>query len=84
MESTAKAKKSKTPKKSIQQKLQLIKTKDKKPAKPEKKEEVAEASGSKLLSMEELTSKEETAARAGFKPGKLVFEKSVATAEGQS
>ena len=51
---------------------------------PEKKEEVAEASGSKLLSMDELTSKEETAFRAGFKPGKLFFEKAVGAAEGQS
>ena len=51
---------------------------------PEKKEEVAEASGSKLLSVEELTSKEDTAVRAGLKPGKLIFEKAVGAAEGQS
>ena len=51
---------------------------------PEKKEEVAEASGSKLLSVEELTSKEGTAVRAGLKPGKLMFEKAVGAAEGPS
>ena len=50
---------------------------------PEKKEE-AEPQGSKLLSVDELTSKEETAFRAGFKPGKLIFEKAVGPAEGQS
>ena len=49
----------------------------------EKKEE-AEPQGSKLLSVDELTSKEETAFRAGFKPGKLIFEKAVGPAEGQS
>ena len=50
---------------------------------PEKKEE-AEPSSNKLLSVDEPTSKEETAFRAGFKPGKLVFEKAVGAAEGQS
>ena len=51
---------------------------------PEKKEEVAEASGSKLLSVEELTSKEETAFKAGFQPGKLFCEQAVGAAEGQA
>ena len=50
----------------------------------EKKEEVAEASGSKLLSVEELASKEEIAFRAGFKPGNMIFEKAVGATEGQS
>ena len=50
---------------------------------PEKKEE-AEPQGSKLLSVDELTSKEEAAFRAGFKPGTVIFEKAVGSAEGQS
>ena len=49
---------------------------------PEQKEE-AEPQGSKLLSVDELTSKEEAAFRAGFKPGKLIYEKSVGPTEGQ-
>ena len=47
----------------VSQKWQAILAKVKE---PEKKEEVAEASGSKLLSVEELTSKEEVAFSAGF------------------
>ena len=65
----------------VNQKWQAILAKVKE---PEKKEEVAEASGSKLLSVEELTSKEEIAFRAGFKPGKLIFGKAVGATEGQS
>ena len=64
----------------VSQKWQAILAKVKE---PEKKEE-AEPSGSKLLSVDELTSKEQTAFRAGFKPGKLIFEKAVGAAEGQS
>ena len=56
----------------------LAKVKD-----PENTEE-AEPQGSKLLSVDELTSKEEVAFRAGFKPGKLIYEKSVSATEGQS
>ena len=64
----------------VNQKWQAIFAKVKE---PEKKEE-AEPSGSKLLSVDELTSKEQTAFRAGFKPGNLIFEKAVGAAEGQS
>ena len=64
----------------VSQKWQSILAKVKE---PEKKEE-AERQSSKLLSVDELTSKAETAFRAGFKPGKVIFEKDVVAAEGQS